>query len=87
MCSACPLDDIAAAWAVLGLTVADPDDVALSQADVDGLATWVALKAVMSDDGAFGFLRVLGAAMARLAEAESAVVRAGSARSPDHPHP
>jgi class 3 adenylate cyclase len=73
-----PLDDIATAWAVLGLTVASPDEVALSHADVDGLATWVALKAVMSDEGAFGFLRVLGAAMARLAEAEAAVVRAAS---------
>jgi class 3 adenylate cyclase len=73
-----PLDDIATAWAVLGLTVASPDEVALSQADVDGLATWVAMKNLMTDDGAFGFLRVLGAAMARLAEAESAVVRAFS---------
>ena len=73
-----PLDDIATAWAVLGLTVASPDEAALSQADLDGLATWVAMRKVMSDDGAFGFLRVLGAAMARLAEAESAVVRAGS---------
>ena len=61
-----PLDDIATAWAVLGLTVAGPDEVALSQADVDGLATWVAMKNLMSDDGAYGFLRVLGAAMARL---------------------
>jgi class 3 adenylate cyclase len=75
-----PIDDIATAWAVLGLTVASPDEVALSEADVDGLATWVALRKVMSDDGAFGLLRVLGAAMARLAEAEAAVVRA---RSPD----
>lgn len=73
-----PLDDIATAWAVLGLTVASPDEVALSQADVDALATWVAMRKMMSDDGAFGFLRVLGAAMARLAEAESSVVRAGS---------
>ena len=28
-----PLDDIATAWAVLGLTVASPDEAALSQAD------------------------------------------------------
>jgi class 3 adenylate cyclase len=77
---AVPLADIERAWAVLGLTVANPDYIALSQADVDGLATWVAMRAVMSDDGAYGLLRVLGAAMARLAEAESAVVRV---RSPD----
>jgi class 3 adenylate cyclase len=42
------------------------------------MATWVAMKNLMSADGAFGFLRVLGAAMARLAEAESTVVRVGS---------
>ena len=41
----------------------------------------------MGDDGAFGLLRVLGAAMARLAEAESTVIRAGSARHLDRPHP
>jgi class 3 adenylate cyclase len=72
-----PLDDIATAWAVLGLTVANPDEVALSQADVDGLATWVALKSVVGDDAALGLLRVLGATMARLAEAGATVVRLG----------
>ena len=39
-----PLDDIAHAWEALGLTVADPETPALSQADVDGLATWVTMK-------------------------------------------
>jgi class 3 adenylate cyclase len=71
-------EDVAHAWALLGLTVAGADVPALSQADVDGLATWVALKAVVGEDGAFGLLRVLGAAMARLAEAESTMIRAGS---------
>jgi class 3 adenylate cyclase len=71
------LDDIATAWAVLGLTVASPDEVALSEADVDGLATWVALKSVVGDDAALGLLRVLGATMARLAEAGATVVRLG----------
>ncbi|CPR03574.1 adenylate cyclase [Mycobacterium bohemicum DSM 44277] len=70
-------DDVARAWALLGLTVAGPDVPVLSQADVDGLATWVALKRVVGEDGAFGLLRVLGAAMARLAEAESTTIRAG----------
>lgn len=73
-----PLQEVARAWSLLGLTVAAPDQPALSQADVDGLATWVALKAAMDDDAAFGFLRVVGAAMARLAEAESTVIRAGT---------
>jgi class 3 adenylate cyclase len=71
-------DDVARAWALLGLTVAGPDVPALSQADVDALATWLALKAAVGEDGAFGLLRVLGAAMARLAEAESTMIRAGA---------
>ena len=71
-------EDVARAWALLGLTVAGPDIPVLSQADVDALATWLALKAVVGQDGALGLLRVLGAAMARLAEAESTMIRAGT---------
>lgn len=71
-------DEVAQAWGLLGLTVAGPDVPTLSQADVDALATWVALKTVVGEDGAFGLLRVLGAAMARLAEAESTAIRAGT---------
>jgi class 3 adenylate cyclase len=70
-------EDVARAWALLGLTVAGPDVPALSRADVDALATWLALKTAVGEDGAFGLLRVLGAAMARLAEAEAAMIRAG----------
>jgi class 3 adenylate cyclase len=72
------VDDVAQAWALLGLTVAGPDYLALSQADVDGLETWLRMKVIMGQDGAYAFLRVLGSAMSRLAEAESAVVRAGA---------
>jgi class 3 adenylate cyclase len=72
-----PTEEVARAWALLGLTVAGPDVPALSQADVDALATWLAIKAVVGEDGASGLLRVLGAAMARLAEAESTMIRAG----------
>src|ERR1700740_3664341 len=64
-------EEVAQAWGLLGLTVAGPDVPALSQADVDALATWVGLKTVVGEAGAHGILRVLGAAMARLAEAES----------------
>jgi len=71
-------EDLARTWALLGLTVAGPDIPALSQADVDALATWVALKSFVGEDGADGILRVLGATMARLAEAESTVIRAGA---------
>jgi class 3 adenylate cyclase len=69
---------VAHAWALLGLTVAGPDVPALSQADVDALATWVAVKTAVGEDGAFGLLRVLGAVMARLAEAESTMIRSGT---------
>ena len=71
-------EDVARAWALLGLTVAGPDIPVLSQADVDALATWLALKTVVGQDGALGLLRVLGAAMARLAEAEATMIRAGT---------
>src|SRR3954467_403499 len=62
--------DVERIWGLLGLTVAGPDIPVLSQADVDALGTWASLKTVVGEDGAFGLLRVLGAAMARLAEAE-----------------
>jgi class 3 adenylate cyclase len=71
-------EDVARAWALLGLTVAGPDIPVLSQADVDALTTWLALKAVVGPDGALGLLRVLGAAMARLAEAEATMIRGGT---------
>jgi class 3 adenylate cyclase len=72
-----PAQDVEHAWAMLGLTVADADTVALSQADVDGLASWLALRAQLGNDAADGFLRVLGATVARLAEAASSMIRAG----------
>ncbi len=71
-------EDVARAWALLGLTVAGPDVAVLSQADVDALATWLGLQTVVGQDGALGLLRVLGAAMARLAEAEATMIRAGT---------
>jgi class 3 adenylate cyclase len=70
-----PVEELAQAWAMLGLTVADPDTAALTQADVDGLATWLAMRTQMGHDAVDGFLRVLGATVARLAEAESSMIR------------
>ena len=72
-----PPEELAHAWAVLGLTVADSEQPALSRADVDGLATWVAMKSIVGDDAALGLLRVLGATMARLSEAGATVIRVG----------
>jgi class 3 adenylate cyclase len=72
-----PLDEIAHFWAMLDLTVPGPDEVVLSQADVDALAACAAMKARFGDDG--GLLRLIGAAMARLAEAEVALLRTSRA--------
>ena len=69
------LEDVEHGWAMLGLTVADPDTPALSQADVDSLATWVAMRMQNGPDAADGFLRVLGANVARVAEAISSMIR------------
>jgi class 3 adenylate cyclase len=70
-----PVTDIEYAWSMLGLTTEDSDTPALSQADVDGLATWVELRTHMGQDTADGFLRVLGATVARLADAASTMIR------------
>lgn len=72
-----PLGDVEQAWRMLGLSVPSPDTPALSQADVDGLATWVEMRANLGEP-VDGFLRVLGATMARLAEAESSMIRLGA---------
>jgi class 3 adenylate cyclase len=69
------LEVVERGWAMLGLTVADPDTPALSQADVDSLATWVEMRMQMGPDAADGFLRVLGSTVARLAEAISSMIR------------
>ena len=70
-----PADDVAHAWEALGLTVTDPETPSLSKADVEGLTTWVTLRTVAGDDAALNFLRVVGAATARLAEASGTMVR------------
>jgi class 3 adenylate cyclase len=72
-----PTSTIEQFWAALGLTVADADQVALSQEDVEALRTIAQLAAGIGTDAALGVLRVLGAAMARFAEAESSAIRAG----------
>ncbi|MEO8814923.1 MAG: adenylate/guanylate cyclase domain-containing protein [Mycobacterium sp.] len=69
-----PVEDVERTWTMLGLRVAGRETPTLTQADVDALATWVALRAAMGE-AAEGFLRVLGATMARLAEAESTMIR------------
>jgi class 3 adenylate cyclase len=72
--------DVEYAWSMLGLTVDDVDTPMLSQADVDSLATWMAMRTQMGDDAADGYLRVLGASVARLAEAVSSMIRTSTPR-------
>ena len=74
-----PLGEVEHAWSALGLTVADADTIALSEPDLAALQTWADMRAIIGADVAFGLLRVIGAAMARVAEAESSAVR-GSVR-------
>ncbi|HEU0190929.1 MAG TPA: adenylate/guanylate cyclase domain-containing protein [Mycobacterium sp.] len=62
------------AWTMFGLSADSHDARMLSQADVDALATAVAMRAQYGDH-VEPFLRVLGATMARLAEAESSMIR------------
>ena len=71
------VEDLTHAWSALGLTAADTDQPALSRADVDGLAGWVALRSAVGEEPTLTLLRVLGASMARLAEAGATVVRVG----------
>jgi class 3 adenylate cyclase len=70
-------EEVAHAWQVMGLTAEDVDQKILSQADVDAIATWAELCTRIGHDGMFGLLRVMGASLARLAEAESSTIRAG----------
>ena len=72
-----PVEDVARVWAVLGLTVAGPERIVLSRADVDALTVWVTLRSTFGDDAALGFLRVTGAAMARITEAGATMFRVG----------
>jgi class 3 adenylate cyclase len=72
-----PLERVQQAWAALGLTVADVDQIALSNEDVEGLRTWSELTAFVGEATALGVLRVLGASMARFAEAVSSAIRGG----------
>ena len=80
-------EDVARAWTLLGLTVAGPDVPALSQADVDALATWLALKTVVGQDGALGLLRVAGRRHGPAGRSRGDDDPRRDAGHPDDPHP
>jgi adenylate cyclase len=71
------VEELAHAWSALGLNVADSDEPVFSQIDIDGLAAWAAMKSAIGDETTSTMLRVLGASMARLAEAGSTAIRLG----------
>ena len=72
-----PVEELTRAWHALGLSAPDTDRPIFSQIDIDGLASWVAMKAAVGDEPTMTLLRVLGASMARLAEAGSTAIRLG----------
>ena len=79
-----PVEDVAHAWAVLGLTVAGPDDARAEPGRRRRLGdVGRRSRTLVGDDAALGLLRVLGAAMARLAEASGDDGPPRAARHPD----
>ncbi len=61
------------AWLALGLP--DPTGPVLHEADVEGLRTLVAVAGLVGEQTALALARVLGAGLARLADAESSALR------------
>ncbi len=72
-----PVEELTRAWHALGLAAPDTGEPIFSQIDIDGLASWVAMKAAVGDEATMTLLRVLGGSMARLAEAGSTAIRLG----------
>ncbi len=71
------VEELTHAWSSLGLSAADTDQPMFSQVDIDGLSSWVAMKSAVGEEATLTLLRVLGASMARLAEAGSTAIRLG----------
>lgn len=63
------------AWRSFGLPA--PEGAVLGPADLQALRTWLEVRAMLGEAAALGLSRVVGAGMARLAEAESAALRTG----------
>ncbi len=68
-------ETVSRAWRSFGLPA--PVDGVLGAADVEALRTWLDVRSLLGEAGALGLSRVVGAGMARLAEAEAAAMRAG----------
>ena len=68
---------IARAWRTFGLPDSGIDSALLTEADVEALGTYLAVRAFLGEETALGVSRVIGAALARITEAESSAMRSG----------
>ncbi len=68
-------ETVSRAWRSFGLPA--PTEPVLGATDLEALRTWLDVSALLGESGAIGLARVVGAGTARLAEAESAAMRAG----------
>ncbi|MDX6218687.1 MAG: hypothetical protein QOJ48_368 [Frankiales bacterium] len=64
-------------WRTLGLPDNGVDAPLLTTADVDALATYLDVRGFLGEDTALAVSRVVGAALARITEAESSAMRVG----------
>ncbi|HUR14468.1 MAG TPA: adenylate cyclase regulatory domain-containing protein [Mycobacteriales bacterium] len=64
-------------WRTLGLPSADTDAPLLTDGDVEALQTYLDVRAFLGEETALGVARVIGAALARVSEAESSAMRVG----------
>ena len=64
-------------WRTLGLPDNGIDAANLTEADVEALGTYLDVRTFLGEDTALGVSRVVGAALARITEAESSAMRAG----------
>lgn len=64
-------------WRSLGLPDNGLDAAVLAEADVESLQTYLDVRAFLGEETALGISRVVGAALARITEAESAAMRIG----------
>jgi class 3 adenylate cyclase len=64
-------------WRSLGLPDKGVDAPLLTEADIEALGTYLDVRSFLGEDTALGVSRVLGAALARITEAESSAMRTG----------
>ncbi len=71
----CDVSVLAHAWRTFGLPDQDPDIAQLTEGDVETLQTYLDLTAYLGAHTTQGVARAIGAAVARVSEAESAALR------------